>query len=138
MNPFFIPPVKYVPTLVSSKFYTIRALCAQAGVLCRASGSWTQRKVQVVYASTLGILAEPGDWGAVRVEIPEKRLKQRSQIALYLLAYGLHDLVAKQSIMQAEWNEVNAPRGRPRCGGALPSRDRQRRFRERQKIVKGK
>ena len=135
MNIFFIPPIRYVALLPTQKSRTTRELCAHAGVPCRASGAWTERRIQIAYSGTIKISAEPGDWGVVRIEVPVKGVKKRSQMALYILAYGLHDLVAKQSIIGAAWAVVKAPRGRPSRGCALSSRDRQRRFRAKQSIA---
>lgn len=92
------------------------------------------RKLEIAAGKKTRIVAEPGDWGKLRVELAaaensENDEQQRSRIALAALAYGLHDQVAKQSIRGENWAKVKAPVGRPRSGKALSNVVRQRRFR---------
>jgi hypothetical protein len=127
--PLFFPPATYVPGLTLRAPISLRELCARAGVECRASGSWTERQIELVNAVTLKIAAAPGDWGEVRLELPRIGKLSQARLALAALAYGLHDLVAKESIRGAEWARVTPPRGRPKTGQALTNRERQRRYR---------
>ena len=133
--PFFIPIPKIVPLLKLKHGRPLREHCAKAGVVCRGSGAWTQRLVEVRFGAKLQILIEPGDWGAVLITAPTKAASEKSRLALYILAYGLHDLVAKESIRNTPLSEVTPPLGRPRISRALTNRERQKRFRERRKRV---
>jgi hypothetical protein len=131
--PLFFPPVRYMPHLsLSSGARTLRALCESAGVACKASGEWTERLVDVVEADKLTIVAEPGDGAPVRIGIPPGERRQRARLALAAMAYGVHDLVAKESIKGQPWTRIALPRGRIPTGTALSARERQRRFRARQ------
>ena len=170
--PFFLPPPSYIkPSYIKSsctrsskasigktnyrKIYTISELCKRLKIPCRATGVWTQRKVEIFsnYSKVLNyntisnhntdheiiIFAEPGDWGKVEIFIP-KYYKNRELLALYILAYGMHDIVAKESILQAKLNPaykdilrattLNPPRGRPKKQRALSTKERQKRYRE--------
>ena len=66
--PLFFPPILYVPRLhLSARAKSLRALCRSAGVVCKASGVWTERIVDLIPASDLRIVAEPGDWSPVQI-----------------------------------------------------------------------
>jgi hypothetical protein len=130
--PLFFPAVRYVPRLaLSPRATTLRALCESAGVACKASGAWTERIVDVVAAQALEIAAEPGDGAPVRISVPPGNRRHRARLALAAMAYGLHDLVARQSIRGESWTRIALPRGRIPSGAALSTRERQRRFRAR-------
>jgi|GEM_PF-1612778 len=134
--PLFFPPVTYVQRLSLRAPSTIRQLCEIAGVECRASGAWTERQVEIVGGKELKITAEPGDWGKVMIEFGPMKLatkvgRQGAQIALAVLAYGMHDLAAKQSVIASSWTRIVSPKGRPKSDRALSGRERQRRFRAR-------
>ncbi len=131
--PLFYPPVTYVKHLELQAPLTLRELCERCGAPCRASGGWTNRLVDIVKGASLRIIAEPGSWSPVRIEIPAGDELARRRIALGAMAYGIHDLVAKQSIAGQDWCVLSAPRGRPRKRRSLTNRERQRNFRERQK-----
>ncbi len=47
------------------------------------------------------------------------------------MAYGMHDLVAKQSIAGKDWAGIGNPKGRPRGGRPMSNSERQKKFRER-------
>jgi hypothetical protein len=130
--PLFFPPVRYVPRLaLTSRATTLRALCASAGVACKASGPWTERVVDVLPGKALEMVAEPGDGAPVQIAVPPGNGRQRARLALAAMAYGLHDLVARQSIRGEPWTRIALPRGRIPSGTALSARERQRRFRAR-------
>ena len=130
--PLFFPPVRYVPRLaISARATTLRALCDSAGVACKASGAWTDRVVDLVTAESVQISAQPGDWSAVQISLPGSDQRNRARLALAIMAYALHDLVARQSIMGAPWAQISLPRGRIASGAALSTTERQRRFRAR-------
>lgn len=133
--PLFFPPVTYVRALELGSPMTLRELCKAAGTSCRASGAWTERQVEVVRGKTETITAEPGMGGRVRIVVGEKRQKERARFGLAAMAYALHDLVAKASISKAPWARIPEPRGRPKSGLALTSRERQRRFRAKSTFI---
>lgn len=136
--PLFFPAVAYVQKLVLKRPKNLRQICRSAGVVCKASGPWTERKVEMVRGKALRILAEPGDWSALQIETSVSGTKQQAQLALAVLAYGMNDLVAKQSLVGQEWQRLRPPRGRPRKERALSARERQRRFRKRRAVVTDK
>ncbi len=85
------------------------------------------------YGPVFKMVAEPGDWGKVRVELPYTDRLNQARLALAAMAFGMHDIVAKESIRAAAWLRLRPPRGRPRSGCALSLKERQKRFRERRK-----
>ena len=129
--PLFFPPATFVPQLLLSTPVSIKALCELAGIECRASGAWTGREIETIEGGKLRVTAEPGDWGRVRIEIPKGDPQKQALLALAVLAYGMHDLVAKQSLLGNKLISVAPPRGRPRKARPLSGSERQRRFRER-------
>ena len=128
--PFFLPPPTYLPHLSVKKPLTLTALCKLAGVPCRASGAWIEREVEIVSGRELSIVAEPGDWGRVRIVMPASDRTYTARFALVVMAFALHDLVARESIKGAPWAAVTPPRGRRKTGRALTVRERQQRFRQ--------
>lgn len=107
--PLFFPTVRYVPhlTLPEGQVSTVRALCEQAGVPCRASGAWCERQVGYQEADEPAIEAEPGYIGAVLITVPTGRTPEaRAQWMLAALAYVLFDQVARESIRGARWTKV--------------------------------
>lgn len=133
----FIPPPTYIQALeLKSPIITLRELCERAGVPCKASGAFTERKLQIVVGDELKVLAEPGDWGNVKVTLKGGSNKNLARDALKVLAYGLHDVVAKESIRGEAWAKPRARIGRPRSAKPLSNKERQRRFRERLSLKK--
>ena len=128
---FFFSPIIYISELKLVNACSIAELCQRVNIPCLASGDWTQRKVEIRHGEILIIEAEPGDWGAVRLTIKKSTKTKEAQTALLILAYALHDLVAKESIKNLPWSKVPVPRGRIRTGKALSNAERQRIFRER-------
>jgi hypothetical protein len=127
----FIPPPQYRVKIRLKQALSLRQLCELAHVQCRASGAWVERKIEIVRAKDLQIIAEPGSWGNVRIEIPDSSYSNRFALALNILAYGLHDLVARESIRGTDLSVVRPHRGRPRRGSAKSNRQRQRELRRR-------
>ena len=102
--------------------------------MCRASGRWAERRVAIDRGPELAIVTEPGDAGLVRVRVPASLTpRQAARWALSALAYGLMDLVARESIRGADWAKPAPPRGRPATGTASSNRERQRAHRRRTK-----
>jgi len=125
--PFFIPPARVVEHLDASGSRPLREVLAEAGVVCRASGAWTERAICIVPGTPDLIEKEPGDWSPVRIGVPAGLSRRdEARYAAVVLAYGLLDLVARESIRGASWSKPTAPRGRPRRGTAKSSAARQR------------
>lgn len=130
-TPLFFPTPRIVKDVDVTLAITLREVLARAGIPCRASGRWTERLV-VIDPAFDGIEREAGDWGAVRIGAPAE-LGQRDQArhAIAALAYGLMDVVARESIRGQAWARPSRPRGRPASGAALSAAKRQRRHRAR-------
>lgn len=128
-TPLFFPIVSYAPHLPLNNPLTVSELCAMAGVRCRASGAWTKRQVEVVFGNRIQVIAEPGDWGNVQIVVKIKSKVEGYRFALAIMAYSIQDLVAKESIKGTPWSRIAIPRGRPKTGQALTTKERQRRFR---------
>jgi len=131
-SPFFIPPARIVPSIDVSSAVPLSALLAAAGAECKASGAWTERQI-VVDRGAPGLLErEPGDWAAVRIGVVAKvSARSAARFAVLVLAYGIMDLVARQSIAGLPWARPTVPRGRPRASAPLSAAERQRRWRSR-------
>lgn len=130
--PLFFPPAVYVRDLSDDSIgaQSLRSLCEDAGVPCRASGAWTERRIVVVAGLRYRIEAEAGGYGLVKVEVPADLTPlDQKRHALGALAYGLMDLVARESLRGAVWARPAKPRGRPSRGMALSTKERQRRYR---------
>jgi len=128
----FPPNISYKKQLFCSHARSIKQLCEQAGITCKASGKWVARQVEIIPGAEPQVSAEPGDWGKVQITLPAKySLKKRARLALAILAYRFHDLVAKQSIKDHDWARITPPPGRPRSKKALSNRERQRLFQAR-------
>lgn len=130
--PLFFPPPRFKRSLPVTGAVSLRALCALAGVPCRASGDWTERSIVLERSENCSIEAEPGGWGTVRIAVP-KHLKPLAahRYALAALAFSLMDLVARESIRGQAWSRPAVPRGRPPTGMAQSNRERQRAYRRR-------
>jgi hypothetical protein len=131
-TPLFFPAPRYREPLDAASAVELRALCGMAGVTCKASGRWAGRRVAIDRGSELAILAEPGGTGVVRVRVPAALSRiEAARWALSALAYGLMDIVARESIRGADWAKPAVPRGRPTTGAAWSNRERQRAYRRR-------
>jgi len=130
-TPLFFPPARLVERIDTRNAIALRDLLSAAGLRCRASGRWTQRMI-VIEPGGPFIEREPGDWGAVRIGVPDGlTARGRTRYAVAAMAYGLMDLVARESVRGAEWARPAAPRGRPRTGCAMSNAQRQRAWRAR-------
>jgi hypothetical protein len=138
-TPLFFPAPQYREPLDPARTIDLRELCRRAGVTCKASGSWIGRRVAIDRGRELAIAAEPGGTGVVRVRVPAAlSSRDASRWALSALAYGLMDVVARESIRGADWARPLAPRGRPATGTALSNRERQRAYRRRRRVSRGR
>ena len=103
--------------------------CALAGVPCRASGAWTERLIAVRAGAEEALIVMSGSCGAVQITTPRSGLVTQARYVVGLLAYGLNDLVARETIRGAPWAKLRPPKGRPRSARALTNVERQRRYR---------
>ena len=136
--PLFFPSPRYelAPSRARAKLYRLYELCAAAGVPCRATGDWIDRRVFVRTGKDYEIRAQPGHSGDVVVTVPDAREKEAARQALAAMAYGLCDGAARESIRGAPWARANAPPGRPRSARARTSAERQRAFRSRKRGIR--
>ena len=132
MMPMFFPVQTYVPSITAGQGMRLQELCEKLGVQCRASGHWIERRIHVTHAEQgvdPAIEAEPGSTGAVHITTPAGASQTQSlQYALAAMAYGLFDLVARESIKGAAWARPTLPAGRKRSGTAKSNAARQRKF----------
>ncbi len=132
--PVFFPLPTYVPSIPRTS-HSIAQLCELAGVECQALGRWTERPV-LLRRGKRGqiprIIAEPDDFGAVAITVPENMGTPRDQArwALGALAYVLFDGVARASVAGTPWSRASLPVGRqPAAARARTNAERQRQFR---------
>jgi hypothetical protein len=98
--PLFFP----IPRIDPQAARPLHEPLAQAGLPCRASGRWTERRITVIAGGPLDIEKEPGDWGGVRITAPASLSAQdAARLAVGALAYRLMDLVARESIRGRAW-----------------------------------
>jgi hypothetical protein len=130
--PLFFPPPQILEHVSSAGARTLRSLLAEAGAPCRASGPFTERPIRVIAGEPGLLQKEPGDWTVVVVGVPSG-LSERdaARHAAAVLAYGLMDVVARESLRGLPWAKPAPPRGRPRRGEAVSNRERQRAHRQR-------
>jgi hypothetical protein len=114
---------------------TLKQLCSDAGVDCRASGAWIDRAIYLSSNdASLSVIAEPGSIGSVLINAPGTDPLQRARLALAIMAYSLHDLVARQSILGASWAKPSHLRGRAKSSRAMSNAERQQKYRQRHAI----
>ena len=132
ISPIFFPKAKYVPTLSTGGAVTLRQLCADAGIPCRASGAWCDRMVTYYEADCMEIWAMPGPQGSVLMSLPKGMTKkENARMALLVMAYGLFDGVARESVRGVDWARKIKPAGRPKSCLAMSNKERQRAWRAR-------
>lgn len=132
--PLFFPPVQYVPSLPSAGAQSVRQLCEIAGIECRASGAWCDRQVSWETGGPMHIKATPGSRGAVHITLPKPLAPvQLARELLVVMAYGVFDGVARESVRGVDWSRNITPRGRPKLARAKSNAQRQRAWRERNK-----
>lgn len=96
---FFLPIPKYTAKINrDAKWLSLLDLCREAGIPCCASGAWVNRMVAREFNTEMSILVEPGDTGRVLLAMPDTG----AMAALEVMAYAMHDGVAKQSILCAK------------------------------------
>ncbi len=131
--PAFWPTPKYLPMVPADGAIPLHELCERAGVPCRASGEWIKRPIVIARSDDRdGAILVDVRHGTVRVEVPSSwggTDALDARYALGVLAYGIFDLVARESIKGQPWARIRRPPGPRRSGTALTNRERQRRYR---------
>jgi len=123
----FWPAPRYVEHIDLDGARTIEALCDEAGIACRVFGEWTQRLVTTRIAErpdddaiTVGVL----DDNAAEIVVPPRSTRDACTIARYALcalAYALFDLVARESVRDEPWTQMEIPEdGRAASASVLP------------------
>ena len=137
-TPLFFSAPRIVAHIDTRGAHSLRELLAEAGAPCLASGPWTERLVRIVPSGQRRIDKEPGDWTPVCVHVTAGLSgRDAARFAAAAMAYGLMDLVARQSIRGQQWAKPARPRGRPPTGAARSNRERQRAYRSRQRSTGG-
>lgn len=140
-SPIFFPPVHYTRDLGCDgcSVLTLEGLCEVAGIPCRASGDWVQRRVfwRAEPKGVEYVRALPGYTGDVLVSVPESVTRHGDgEVARYVLqvvAYSnIMDEVARESLRFVPWARNFRFPGRPRSVRAKTAAERQRLWRCRQ------
>ncbi len=129
--PVYFPTADVVAVLPPGEYLTLRDLCERAGILCRVSGPPAQRRVRLCEAATLRALRKPGPLADVWLSVPRGHRKKQALLALGLLAYGVFDYGARESLRGLQEAHPTPGPGRPASGKALSPVERQRRHRTR-------
>ncbi len=129
--PVFFPAAEVAATLPAGEGLTVRELCGLAGVACRVTGAPAERRVRLGEASVLRAIRAPGPLSEVWLGVPPAQARARALTAVGLLAYGVLDYCARESLRGLAIAKPSAGRGRPISGRAIVAADRQRRYRER-------
>jgi len=133
-TPLFFPRSRIVVDLRLLNARPLKQLIEEAGAVCRASGAWVNRRVELVPGADI-IERQPGDCGDVRIGVPKGLSElRRARYAVAALAYELMDGVARQSICGQPWAKPAFPAGRPATGVAQTTAERQRAFRARRSV----
>jgi hypothetical protein len=131
--PLFFPVVHIAEHLDARGAVPLCALVERAGVRCRASGPFTERRVKITRGEPF-IEKEPGDWSVVHIQVPaDLSARDVARYATAAMAYALMDIVARASICGERWATPSPPLGRPRSGRAQTNAARQRALRARQR-----
>lgn len=112
--PVFFPIPRYSNRLSEDGARPLSEICALAGIPCRASGMMARRLVVVLPSNEGGqpsIQARATTWGVVHIRVPAqvKTERGRARYALGALAFGLHDVAAKESIRRMRWSRAADP-----------------------------
>jgi hypothetical protein len=129
--PVFFPPADVVAVLPPGERLTLRELCERAGVACRVSGPAAHRGLRLCEGPELRALRRPGPLADVWLAVPPGKPRRRALIALGLLAYGVFDYGARETLRGLPVARPTPGPGRPASGRALSSAERQRRHRGR-------
>jgi hypothetical protein len=129
--PAYIPAPSIVGKLPAGQDVTLRELCDRAGVVCRVTGISAERSLKISCTKSLEAARLPGLLGPVWLGVPKGSLRRRALLALGLLAYGVFDYAARETLRGLSCSRASVGAGRPRTGKALTGAERQRRWRQR-------
>ena len=112
--PVFFPIPRYSNRLSEDGARPLSEICVLAGASCRASGMMARRLVVILPQGEGGkpsIQARATTWGVVHIRVPAqvKTERGRARYALGALAFGLHDVAAKESIRRLKWSRAADP-----------------------------
>jgi hypothetical protein len=134
--PVSFPQAEICLKLPVGKKLTLESLCEKAGVICRVIGAPAQRLIRLGKSPSIKAVRKPGPFGEIWVGVPAQYpLKKRALHALGMLAFGAFDYGARETLRGLDIAKPNRSRGRPRTGKALSPAERQRRLRERKKLL---
>ncbi len=106
---------------------SIRLLCEQSGIPCRVTGPASERRVVVkeLEQNDLTVSKAPGEFGTVCVSTNNPD----PLFVLGVLAYGVNDYAARETVCGRGLFGVQKALGRPRTGRALLESERKRKAR---------
>lgn len=128
--PVFFPQPSIVRTLPPGVDVSFRALCESAGVACKVTGISARRPIKIADSRELMAARLPGSLSPVWLGVPPSSPRRRALLALGLLAYGVFDYAARETLRGLPESRATAGSGRPREGRALTGAERQRRHRQ--------
>jgi hypothetical protein len=128
--PVFIPQPLVALTLPDGEDVTFCLLCELAGVRSRVTGLSTGRPLRISPAANLSAVKLPGALSPVWLGVPAGTPRRRALLALGLLAYGVFDYAARETLRGLQVSRACADPGRPSSGRALSPAERQRRHRQ--------
>jgi len=131
--PVYIPQPTIVRSLPPGRSVSFRELCEEAGVSCRVTGMSADRSLKISLAGELSAARMPGNLSPVWLGVPRGPARRRALLALGLLAYGVFDYAARETLRGLPESRAENAAGRPRTGQALTGAERQRRYRQKRK-----
>lgn len=129
--PVHWPTAEVAPALPAGSRVTVAALCRRAGIPCHVTGPPARRPVRLAVSKLLRAVRLPGPFGEVWLGVPRGARRRVALVALGMLAYGVFDYTARESLRGVAAGRPGPGRGRPRTGRALSNAERQRRYRSR-------
>lgn len=127
--PVFFSAAEVSAALPRGAQMTVRDLCKRAGIACRVTGAPASRPVRLGKAPVLRAVRLPGPMAGVWIGVPSGPSRTRAWKALGLLAYGVFDYCARESLRGIAVAKPSPGPGRPRTGFAMSVAERQRRHR---------
>ena len=134
MLPVIMPEVKIVKRIPEGRKTTIMSLCEEAGIECRVTGPAAERVI-CLHHGQLAVSREPGSLGSVSISLPNGSKKDRTILALGILAYVVFDYVARERMRGRPEARLSLPPGRPRKAHPFSGAERQRRWRNFQAVT---
>jgi hypothetical protein len=127
--PVFFPIVNIVreSDIDGAVRLSIRKLCEQAGIPCRVTGQAAERQVVIRETEQNGLIVSraTGEFGSVCVSTNNLD----PLFVLGVLAYGVNDYAARETVCGRGLFCVQKTLGRPRTGRALLESERKRKAR---------